>query len=487
MPDGVTSSSGVKSRVWTIALTSVGFFMVVLDTLVVITALPSIHRDLGGDLGTLQWTVTAYALAFGAGVLPAAAIADRFGRRRVYAIGLGLFTTASAACALAPNTGALIAARSFQGLGAAIVTPLSLTILTSAFPADRRGAIIGVWGGVAGLAVAAGPLVGGAVTQGLSWHWIFWVNVPIGVVAVVGACLRLEESYGPKTRLDLLALVLAAGGIGGLTWGLVRSSQAGWGSAEVVLAFTMGALLILAFVLWETRAPQPMVPLSMFRNLTFSAAVGTGFLLAASLISAPFLASQFFQFGLGFSPLSTGLRFLPWTATPLVVAPLAGAISDKIGSRPLMVSGLLLQAGGLFWVSRIASGSVDYTHLIPPFIIAGIGISMAIPSTSTAALNAVPPQQIGKASGIFNSLRQFGAVFGVAIVTAIFSANGRLTTRTAVSNGFKPAFAVSALFAVVGAVCALGVRRVARATAPGVSLKEPVSRGVTAAPRLAND
>jgi EmrB/QacA subfamily drug resistance transporter len=486
-PDTLTATSGPHRQVQTVVLTSVAFFMVTLDALVVITALPAIQRDLGGDLATLQWTVNAYALAFGAGILTAAALGDRLGRRRLYSIGLAVFTVASAACALAPSSGELIAARTVQGLGAAIVTPLSLTILTSAFPMERRGAIVGIWGGVAGLAVASGPLIGGAVTQGLSWHWIFWVNVPVGVAAIAGSVLRLPESYGPRTRLDLPALVLVSGGVLGLTWGLVRASQVGWGSAEIVLSLTLGAALIAGFVAWEARTAEPMVPLRLFGNRTFSAAVGTAFLLSASLISAAFLASEFFQFGLRYSPLATGLRFLPWTATPLVVAPLAGALSDKIGSRPLMVLGLVLQGGGLLWIALMASTAADYTHFVAPFIIAGVGVSMALPATSTAALNAVTPAEIGKASGVLNTLRQFGAVFGVAVATAVFAANGSLSTPTAVSNGFKPAFTVSALLSMMGAICAVGVRRALAARQVGPATHPSPVPGAIAAPGLASD
>src|SRR6202035_2049615 len=281
-----------SGRVLTVLLTSAAYFMVALDTLVVVTALPSIHRSLGGNVGTLQWTVNAYVLAFGAGIITAAALGDLIGRRRMYLLGLSVFTVASAACALAPDVGALIACRAVEGVGAAIIMPLGLTLLTSAFPAERRGAVIGIWGGVAGLAVAAGPLVGGAVTQGLVWHWIFWVNVPVGLLALAGSWLRLPDSRRRASRLQLAELALTA------------------------------------FVAWELLPAEPMIPLGLFRSPTFSAAVATQFLMAAAIYSAAFLTSQYFQFALGDSPLGTGLRFLPWTATPMVIAPIAGLASD---------------------------------------------------------------------------------------------------------------------------------------------------------------
>jgi EmrB/QacA subfamily drug resistance transporter len=459
----------VRSRqALTIALTSVAFFMVVLDALVVVTALPSIHRSLGGSLGTLQWTVNAYSMAFGAGIITAAALGDRLGRRRVYTAGLAVFTAASAACALAPDVGLLITARAVQGLGAAVITPLSLTILTSAFPAERRGAIVGVWGGISGLGVAVGPLVGGAVTQGLSWHWVFWLNVPIGVAAVAGARLRLPESRGQRTRLDVPGLVLVSAGAAALIWALVQGSQAGWTGTRVLLGLTIGAALIAGFLVWETRAAQPMIPLGLFRSGSFSAAVAAGFLTGASIYAAAFLTSQYFQLGLGDSPLETGLRFLPWTATPLLIAPLAGALSDRVGARVLLVPGLLLQAAGFGWIVALAGSPGGYARYLAPLIIAGVGVSMAIPTASAAALNAVAPSSLGKASAIFNTLRQFGAVFGVAIGTAIFSSNGSLAGPAALTSGYRPAMAAAAGFSVLGAVVAVGVRRRAAGRSPGM-------------------
>jgi EmrB/QacA subfamily drug resistance transporter len=456
-----------RANILTVLLTSVAYFMVALDTLVVVTALPSIHRELGGNVGTLQWAVNAYVLAFGAGIITAAAIGDRIGRRRMYLLGLAVFTAASAGCALAPDIGALIACRAIEGIGAAIIMPLGLTLLTSAFPAERRGAVIGIWGGVAGLAVASGPLIGGAVTQDLNWHWIFWVNVPIGILAIAGSRLRLAESRGPAARLDLPALVLIAAGVGAVTWGLVQAGQAGWGSAQTLTALALGAVAIAGFLAWERRAAEPMIPLGLFRSGSFSAAVATQFLLAAGIYSAAFLISQYFQFALGDSPLGTGLRFLPWTATPMVIAPIAGAVFDKIGARPLIVPGLLMQAAGFAWLVYLAAHSAGYASYVAPFVIAGVGISMAIPSVSAAGLNAVAPQALGKAAGVMNTMQQFGAVVGIAVATTVFNANGSLASPAAITSGFRPALGVSAGLSVLGAVAALGIRRAARTAKPG--------------------
>ena len=442
---------------WALALTTVAFFMGALDNLVVITALPAIHKEIGGSLTTLEWTVNGYTLAVAATIITAAAVGDRLGRRRVYIVGLLVFTTASAVCAVAPSPQLLIAARAVQGIGAGIITPLSLTILTSAFPAQRRGAIIGIWGGIGGLAIASGPLVSGAVTQGLNWHWIFWVNVPIGLAAAALSAFWLTESHGPKTRLDVPGLALVSSAAVGLIWGLVRANDAGWGSAEVVASLGLGALLLAAFIAWEARAPEPMLPLHLFRIPTFAAANATAFLMIGTITSAAFLASQYFQLGLGYSPMSTGLRFLPWTGTPFLVAPIAGLLSDRIGTRPLIVTGLALQALGLGWIARIATAGVGYDQLVLPFVIAGVGVSMALPTTPTAAMSAVAPADMGKASGVINTLQRFGSAFAIALVSAIFAANGRLGTPASVTAGFRPALAVGAGLSLLGALTALAI------------------------------
>ena len=439
-------------------LTSVAFFMVALDALVVITALPAIHAQLGGSLTTLEWTVNAYGLAFAAGIVTASALGDRLGRRRLYVAGLILFSAASAACALAPTAATLIGARAVQGVGAAIVTPLSLTILTSSFPAAKRGAVVGIWGGIAGLAVAGGPLVGGAVVQ-LSWHWIFWINVPIGIAAAIASARLLPESYGPARRLDLPALPLIAGAAMALTWGLVRAGQAGWGSTQTVALLAGGAALLAGFILRERVAADPMVPLRLFRSRTFTAANTATFLQSGAIFSAAFLTTEYFQLGLGYGPLATGLRLLPWTATPMIVAPLAGSLADRIGTRPLLVTGLALQAAGLAWCAAIASASGGYAQFVAPLIIAGVGISMSIPTSASAALGAVPPAEVGTASGVNNTMGRFGGAFGVAIVTAVFTAHGSLASAAGVVAGYRPALVVSAVLSLAGSAAAVAISR----------------------------
>jgi EmrB/QacA subfamily drug resistance transporter len=457
---------------WTLALTSVAFFMVALDALVVTTALPAIQHSLHVGLPTLEWTVNAYALTFAAGIVSAAALGDRLGRRQVFTAGLVVFTVASAACAVAPNAGLLLAARALQGLGAAAVMPLSLTLLTAAFPPERRGVVVGLWGAIAGLAVAGGPLIGGAITQGLDWHWIFWVNVPIGAVAATLARVRLAESRGPAAPLDLPGLGLVSAGAIALVWSLVRSGSIGWERPETLGSLIAGLALLGAFVLWERRAAAPMLPPRLFAQRTFTAAGATAFLMTGTVMSAAFLISQYFQLGLGHSPLGTGLRLLPWTATPTVVAPLAGALSDRVGPRPIKAGGMLLQALGLGAFALEATGAVAYSNLIVPLVVAGIGISMAIPTAPAAALSAVDPVDIGKASGANSTLQRFGGAFGVALVTAVFTAHGHLGSPASFQAGFRPALEAAAGLSALGVLTALLVRPRGRASALAIEMTE---------------
>ena len=447
-----------RSRpVWTLTLTSIAFFMVALDALVVVTALPAIQRELHASISTLEWTMNAFTLAYAAGITTAAALGDRFGRRRLFVIGLVLFTISSAACAVAPTAGMLIAARTIQGLGAAVIMPLSLTILASAFGPARRNTLIGIWGGIGGLAVASGPLVGGAVTQGLNWHWIFWINVPIGIAATLLARVLLPESLGPATRLDLPAAGLASAGAVAIVWGLIRSTDVGWGSAQVVVSLVSGVIFIAGFLLWERGATDPMLPLRLFRSRAFAAANFTGFLMAGSIFGAAFLIAQYFQIGLGYSPLQAGLRLLPWTAVPLVVAPLAGMLSERIGRRPLLIVGMTVQAIGLSWVALLATIHAPYGPFVLPLLIAGIGISMALPIAPAAVLSAVAPADMGKASGVNSTLQRFGSAFAVAIAAAVFAANGHIGSPAAFTSGFRPSLTVIAVLSLVGAVSALAI------------------------------
>ena len=442
---------------WVVGLTSTAYFMVVLDTVVVITALPHMQRDLHVSLASLQWTLNAYGIAFAAGIITAAALGDRFGRRRVFTIGLALFTVASVACAVAPNLSELIVARTVQGLGGAIVLPLSLTILTTAFPIERRGMIVGIYGGLAGLAVATGPIVGGAITQGIDWHWIFWINVPIGIAAVVFGLRLLPESYGAPERLDLVGVGLVTAGVIALVWALSRANDVGWSSAQVLGTIVAGAVLLVAFVRWEGSVREPMVPLRLFAVRDFAIGNLTTFLMSGAIFAAGLLVTEEFQLARHFSPVGAGVRLLPFFATPMLVSPLAGALSDRIGRRPIIVVGLSMLTAGLVWVAWRGSLTTSWTELVIALLIAGVGISMALPTVPTAVLSAVAPEEMGKASGINYMAQRFGAVFGVAIGSTLFASYGGLASPAAVTAGFKPALWACSVFAGLAALSGIAM------------------------------
>jgi len=459
----------------TVLVTSAAIFMVSLDNLVVTNALASIRADLGASLEALEWTVNAYTLAFAVFLLTGAALGDRFGRRRVFVAGLVLFTSASAAAALAPGTGALIAARAVQGLGAAIIAPLSLTLLSAAVPAERRGMAIGLWSGVSGLGVALGPLVGGAVIEGISWQWIFWLNVPIGVALAPLAARLLAESRGPARRLDLPGVVLASTGLLGVVYGVVRGNPAGWGSAEVVASIAAGGVLLAGFVAWELRAADPMLPMRFFRSRAFAATNGVSFAMTFGIFGSIFLLAQFFQSVQHYSPLEAGLRTLPWTAMPMLVAPLAGLASDRIGSRPLMAAGLALQAMALVWIGVVTSPDVAYGLLVPAFVMGGTGMALVFAPAASAVIGAVRPAEAGQASGATNAIRELGGVLGVAVLAAVFTAAGGFETPQAFVDGVRPALWVGAAVLAAGALTALLVPA-HRATAAGAEpLPVPVA------------
>jgi EmrB/QacA subfamily drug resistance transporter len=442
------------SRGWTLLLASLGVFLPALDVVVVSTALPAVQADLGADLSGLEWTINAYNLVFACLMLTGAALGDRFGRRRMYLVGLGVFSLASAAAALSSNVEGLIAARVVQGAGAAVVMPLTLTLISDAFPREKRGMAIGMWGGITGLGVALGPVVGGAITEGISWQWIFWINVPVGLTVLALSALKLRESRGPRPQLDLIGLVLAAAGLFALTWAPVRAPSVGWASAEVIGSLAAGAVLVGAFLIWERRARYPMLPLSYFRRRGFSSANAVGFLQNISLIGSLFLIAQLFQVGLGYAPFAAGLRMLVWTGTPALVAPIAGALADRFGNRPFMFLGLLLQGGGLGWLAAVVSPGVGYGTMVAPLIVAGVGISMCFPTVANLVVGSVPLEDAGVAAGTNNAVREMGSVFGVAIVAAVFAGAGSYTSPESFIDGFTPALWVAAAVAIGGTVAA---------------------------------
>jgi EmrB/QacA subfamily drug resistance transporter len=444
---------------WTFAISSIAVFMVTLDNLVVTTALPVIRTDLHAGLSSLEWTVNAYTLTFAVLLLTGAALGDRFGRRRVFSIGLGIFTLASAAAALAPSIGALDAARALQGVGGAIVLPLTLTILAAGVPENRRGVFLGAWGGISGLAVAFGPLVGGAVVSGISWHWIFWLNVPIGLVLIPLALRQLDESHGPFGSVDLPGLGLVSAGLFGIVWGLVRGNSVGWSSAEIVGSLVAGALVLAAFVAWELRAEHPMLPMRFFGNRTFALANVASMLMSFGMFGSVFLLAQFFQTVQGYSPLGSGLRILPWTAMPMIVAPIAGALSDRLAPSRIIGTGLALQAIGLGWIAAVSTPTTPYIDLVLPFAISGIGMGMFFAPIANVVLRAVRSEEEGQASGANNAIRELGGVFGVAVLASVFSHYGGYGSGTSFVDGLTPAVWVGAVVVAVGAIAAFGIAR----------------------------
>ncbi|MDR6975372.1 EmrB/QacA subfamily drug resistance transporter [Streptomyces sp. 3330] len=437
--------------VWALVITSVAGFMAALDNLVVTTALPSIREDLGGGLGDLEWTVSAYTLTFAVLLMFGAALGDRFGRRRMFLAGLTVFTAASAAAAMAPGIDSLIAARAVQGVGAAVMMPLTLTLLTAAVPAAKRGMAYGIWGAVNGLAVASGPLIGGSLTEHVSWHWIFWLNVPLGLALLPLARLRLAESYGTGAPLDFPGTLLASGGLFGLVYGLVRGPADGWTSPLVLTGLFAGAVLLVGFVLHGLRAKNPMLPMRLFRSRAFAGINAASLLMFLGMFGSIFLLSQYMQGVLGYSPTEAGLRMLPWTGMPMLVAPIAGILSDRVGGRPVVATGLFLQAVGLGWMAAVATVDASYAVQLPGLIVSGIGMALFFAPASALVMSSVRPQEQGIASGANNALREVGGALGIAIMSSIFAAQGGYESGRSFVDGLRPALVTgSAVVALAG-------------------------------------
>ncbi len=467
---------------WTFAITSVALFMVALDNLVVTTALPVIKADLGASLSALEWMVNAYTLTFAVLLLTGAALGDRFGRRRMFILGLVIFTAGSAAAALAPSSDLLIVARAIQGVGGAFVTPLSLTILSGAVPPERRAVALGAWGGIAGLAIAIGPLVGGAIAEGVNWHWIFWLNVPIGIVAIVLSTFRLTESYGPDGALDLPGLGLVSAGLFALVWGVIHGNDLGWTDPQIITALAIGAVLMALFLAWEARTASPMLPLRFFRSRGFTAANVVSFLMYFGVFGAVFLLVQFFQIVQGLSPFQSGLRTLPWTAMPAIVAPLAGVLAGRIGGRPILVAGMVALSAGLAWIAAVTTPTVAYPVLVPGFVLAGIGMGLFFAPIANVVLSSVDRIEEGQASGATNTIREIGGVFGVAVLASVFSSNGSYVSPTAFVDGLVPAVWVGAAVVGVGALVALALPgRARREVIIGAAPAHPEGEGLVPA------
>lgn len=456
-------------RNWVLGVTALASFMMALDAMIITTAFAAIRTEFGSPVETLQWTVNAFNLTFAVLLLTGAALGDRFGRRRMFAAGIALFVVASAACALAGNATALIAARALQGAGAALVMPLAMAILSGTFGREERARALGIFSGITGCALIIGPAVGGFITEHFGWRWVFWINLPIGLIAIGLVLARLRESFEPAAALDIPGLLLIALAALALVWSLLRGNAVGWASAEVMGTLISGLVLATAFVLWELRAAAPMVPMRLFASRALASGMSASVLFYAAMYGVLFLLPQFLQTTLGFDAFGAGLRLLPWTATLFITAPVAGAVVNRFGERPLVVTGLLMQAIGLGWIAAIVSPSVPHAALVAPLVLAGVGVSMAMPAAQNAILGSVAVAEMGKASGIFNMGRFLGGMFGIAALVANFAANGGVDSAAQFERGFAAAMSLAATLSLAGAIAGFFLparRRIAGAAAP---------------------
>ena len=410
----------MSHRWWTFAIVSIALFMGMLDNLVVTTALPSIGRSLHAGVADLEWTVNAYTLAFAVLMLPAAALGDRFGRRRVLLIGVALFTAGSAASALAGAATMLTISRAVQGTGAALIMPLTLTILIGVFPPEKRAAAIGLWSGVSGLGLAAGPLIGGAIVSGWSWNAVFWVNVPVGILLFLLGRRQLSETFGEVHALDLPGIALVGAGLLGIVYGLIRGNDVGWSSFEILGPLIAGTAILMVFLARERSARDPMLDLSLFRSRGFSVANAAAFLMSFGMFGSIFFVTLFVQNVLHFSALRAGLGTMPWTGTIMLVAPIAGLLTGRLGARSLVLAGFACQAISLAWMATLASTTVAYTSLLPAFILGGFGMGLSFAPLSSTVMASSAESKQGQASGANSTIRELGGVFGVAILGAIF-------------------------------------------------------------------
>jgi EmrB/QacA subfamily drug resistance transporter len=435
---------------WTLIGASLALMMAFLDALVVTTALPTLRSSLHTTVPSLEWTVNAYNLTLACTLLTGAALGDRFGRRRTFCGGLVLFLGASVLAGAAPSVGVLIAARALQGLGAAVVVPLTLTLVVEAYRPERHSWAIGIWSGVAALCGALGPVVGGGVVQAIGWHWIFWINLPVGLVVLPVAILHFRESYGGHPRLDVVGLALAMAGLFSITWAIVRTDTARWGSSSVLLPLLAGIAIVGGFLAWEQRATHPMLPLALFRRASFNAANGISFCLFAALFGGLFLMSQFFQTAQGFTPFETGAALMAWSAWGFFVAPATARASGRRGNRPFMFAGLLLQTAAFAALALVARPDTSYLEVAPLLALAGIGGPMVFTTAAAEVMGAAAPEQIGIASGTNNALRELGGVFGVAALSTVFNRPGVYSSSAAFATGFRSALWVAVAFSALG-------------------------------------
>jgi len=454
--DPAARSVDRRTPIWmAIVAASLPMFMATLDNLVMTSALPVVRADLDASVGQLAWFLNAYTLAFATFMLPAATLGDRLGRRRVMLAGITLFTVASIASALSTTAGALIAARAVQGLGAAAIMPLSLTLLAEAVPPKLRSAAIGIWGGVSGLGVALGPVIGGAVVEGVNWQAIFWLNVPVAVVAVPLMLFAVRESKGDWRKLDLFGTLLLGGAVFLGIWGIVHGNDDGWGSSRVLIPLVAAALLVPAYVVHARGRAHAVLPLRLFSSRGFSTANAIGLTFTLGMFGAVFLLAQYLQVVQGYSPFEAGVRTLPWTAAPMVVAPIAGVLAARTGVRVLLLTGLLMQMGALVWLASAAEAEAAYGGFVPGLILAGVGMGLTFAPSATAVLDGLPDSDFAMASSANSTVREFGVALGVAVLTAVFLGNGGQISPTGYDGAIGPALLTGAAAVAVAVVAAM--------------------------------
>jgi EmrB/QacA subfamily drug resistance transporter len=453
---------------WTLGAVAFGLFMIMLDNTVVFVALSAIQSDLKISQSELEWVVSGYALTFAVLMLTGGKLADLLGRRRIFIVGLAIFTASSLACGLATGAGFLIGARVVQGVGAALMNPATLSIIVATFPPRQRGTAIGIWVGISAMALAIGPLIGGILTEQINWSWIFFINVPVGIAGIIVSRLFITESRdeSEEQRLDLPGLISSAVGLFGLTYALIEGNNYGWSSARILAGFALAVVGLVTFVLLEHRQRVPMLDLSLFKNSTFAGANVTMLLVALAMFGVFFFNSLYLGQVLGYSPIQTGATFLPLTVLIVFVAPIAGRFSDKIGSRWLMGVGLLLLSGSLLSFSTLGVDS-SFWEIVPGLILGGFGMSLAMTPTTAAAMGSVPVDKAGVGSAVLNSMRQVGGSLGIALMGAIVAASVSVLPTSPeypdqFVEGYHNALHVAAAIAILGAVVAVAtVRKVA--------------------------
>jgi EmrB/QacA subfamily drug resistance transporter len=471
-----------ENRKWlTLAAVSFGLFMIMLDNTIVNVALPTIQRSLGLKISELEWVVTGYALTFGALMLTGGKLADLFGRRLIFVVGLIIFTASSLACGLAGSASILIAARVVQGTGAALMNPSTLSIITVTFPPKQRGTAIGIWAGVSALALAIGPLVGGVITEHLNWNWIFFINVPIGIIGVFAAFALIDESRDTSLnqRPDAPGLITSTIALFALSYGLIEANNYGWTSGRIVLAFVVAAVAFATFISLEARQRVPMLDLSLFRNRGFSGANGVMLLVGLAMFGVFFYISLYLQQVLDYSPTQAGASFLPWTLLIIVLAPRAGKLSDKVGPRPLVTAGLLLLAGSLAWFATLGT-SESFWMLLPGMLLGGAGMGIAMAPTTAAAMASVTHDKAGVGSAVLNSMRQVGGSLGIAIMGAIVASGTKAALsagdvqKVAFVHGLHHSLWTAAIISVVGAgIAAATLQHARHRAAPAAEFAEP--------------